>query len=224
MTTAKSKETHSTYDKVFSSLFSVQGDRSNEKYQVALNKLGLGVLVDFRSIEENCSEVLQAEGGGLKRGPESSFVVDVPGKGDCWLIALLTPILGFKIAANDERGIIKHIRLRLSEIVVENATSFEDVFEGRQEELLQWSKKVKSPGTWGGDTEMEIFSRITGLVIHVLNCEHPNLEGLRHFLPRRLHDESAEDSWSASVVVEYGFRHYKAVIPSRFLVIILFMY
>ena len=34
MTMAKSKETHSTYDKVFSSLFSVQGDRSNEKYKV----------------------------------------------------------------------------------------------------------------------------------------------------------------------------------------------
>ena len=67
MTMAKSKETHSTYDKVFSSLFSVQGDRSNEKYKVAQDKLGLGVLVDFRSIEENCIEVLQAEGKGLER-------------------------------------------------------------------------------------------------------------------------------------------------------------
>ena len=38
MTMAKSKETHSTYDKVFSSLFSVQGDRSNEKYKVAQDK------------------------------------------------------------------------------------------------------------------------------------------------------------------------------------------
>ena len=62
MTMAKSEETPSTYDKVFRSLFSVQGDRSNEKYKVAQDKLGLGVLVDFRTIEENCEQSSAARG------------------------------------------------------------------------------------------------------------------------------------------------------------------
>ena len=120
---------HSIYDKKFSSLICVVGPESNVKYLNALSLLGLDNLVKFNSVEHNCDRILIKTGlSSLQRGPEDSFIVDVPALGDCWLIALLAPLLGFIISEKDEFDIISFTRKRLSELVLEDSSKYQDIF------------------------------------------------------------------------------------------------
>ena len=203
--------------KDFSSLFSVEGSRGNELYKEALMKFGLRILVDFASVEENCKKVLRSEGvGSLVRGPEHSYVIDVPGKGDCWLIAMLTPLLGFVIDERDEFKIVSHVRERLSDYVLEEPDKFVDIFDKKMDGLMVWARNVKNVGVWGGVTEMEVFARITGICVHIVNIEHKSIQPLTHILPPPDPSVPVEDSWGVSVVVEYGYSHYKCIIPTKF--------
>ena len=167
--------------KDFSSLFTVNSDDCDDKYREALNILGLGVLIDFESVEENCSQVLKTS-SYVKDGPEGSVVVDVPPFGDCWLLALLAPLLGYVVKPKDDLGIVKHVREKLSKLVGERPEDFEDIFEDRRQGVLRWMETVKVPGTWGGDDEFEIFTRLTGIVVHVIDGEHQTVSSLSNQL------------------------------------------
>ena len=65
-------------------------------YKEAFNLLGLRMLTDFSTVELNCKELLLGLNDS-KDGPELSAIIDVPARGDCWLLALLAPILGFVV-------------------------------------------------------------------------------------------------------------------------------
>ena len=150
----------------------------------------------------------------LKRGRDNSFIVNVPGYGDCWLIVLLAPLVGFVIDGWDELGILKHVRETLSDYVLEDPEKFVGIFDKGRVGLMKWAEEVKCMGKYGGDTEFSVFTKITGISVHVLNCEQKSFQPLTHFLPRR--DDSTileETFFGVSVVLEYGYSHYKAVIP-----------
>ena len=84
-------------NRTFSSLFPVRGEKTNEVYEPAIAHFGLDT--EFVSISSNLIQLRKDCGGKLKRlkGPEDSCILDVPGKGDCWAIALLAKIIGFVI-------------------------------------------------------------------------------------------------------------------------------
>ena len=159
----------------FSSLFSVESEKSDLRYQEALNVLGLNVLVDFSSVKDNCAKIIKNANSNVKAGPEGSCIVDVPAKGDCWLLALLAPLLGYVVTPKDELGVVKHVRERMRDLVGERPGDFEDIFEDRLEGVMKWLKSVVHLGTWGGDDEFEIFTRITGVVIHVIDSDHDSV-------------------------------------------------
>ena len=143
------KDIHTTRDKHFSSLFSLKGPKSDYLYRKALAKLGLENIVDFVSVEENCARVLKSTDveNLLPGGPEGSYIVDVPGKGDCWLIALLSPMLGFVINEGDYR-IINSVRQKMSDLVLEEPEKFAHIFKDGMAGLRLWSKEVKTQGKW----------------------------------------------------------------------------
>ena len=121
-----------TFRKHFSSLFSVEGARSNELYRQAVLLLGLEALLDLDvlTVEKNCSKILIKSGfGKLKTGPENSYIINVPAEGNCWLIAILAPLIGFVVDERDELGIVQHVRETLSEIVLEDPENFSNLFE-----------------------------------------------------------------------------------------------
>ena len=201
--------------KKFSSLFSVKNSFSDSKYLRALKALGLKEAESFKSIEQNVDRILKVNSVVNDIGPEDSVIVDVPGKGDCWLIAFLSPLLGYIVSEADEGRVIDHVRKKLSETVKNDPEKFEDIFEGGNEGLMKWVEGVRKPKSWGGDDEFEVLARVTGLCIHVLNREAPNMEGVRHFLPICPEGINEEDFWASSIVMEYGFSHYRAVLPRR---------
>jgi hypothetical protein len=129
----------------------------------------------------------------FQKGPSGSIIVNVPAKGDCWLIALSAPIIGFVIDKTNKLGIIRRVRNRLSQIVTKDPDTFENIFEGGKDELERWGKKIKqwrpesSLSKWGGDEEFEIFVRITGICVHVLNSDFNEVSPpVSHFLPRAI--------------------------------------
>ena len=205
----------SAFNKEFSTLFSVKGDQTNQKYKQAFKILGLEILGEFSTIEQNLAKLLEESAISRYKGPENSIIIDVPGQGDCWLSSFLAPLLGYVVAETDVSGIIKRVRNNLSEIVLSDSVKYEDVFEDGLQGLLEWAEKVKQPKVWGGDTEYEVLTRATGLAIHVLNCESPTMERVRHFLPRCPSGIPEAELWGTSVVVQFGYGHYMAVIPSK---------
>ena len=154
---------HRTYNKVFSSLFSVDSPKSDETYREALAILGLDNIINFSSVSDSCRKLLRkVRASNLEKLPDGNYLVDVPGLGDCWVVALLAPLIGFVIDENDELGIVKHFRERLSNEVSADPTKFEDLFENRRRDLDEWVEEIKRPRKWGGSTEFEIFARLTG--------------------------------------------------------------
>ena len=102
---------HRTYNKVFSSLFSVDSPKSDETYREALAILGLDNIINFSSVSDSCRKVLRkVRASNLEKLPDGNYLVDVPGLGDCWVVALLAPLIGFVIDKNDELRIVKHFR------------------------------------------------------------------------------------------------------------------
>ena len=206
---------HST-SKTFSSLFSVDGGRSAKLYENALAHFGLSGIVNFESVIKNCERLRIRFGRHIcDQGLEESCIFDVPAQGDCWIIALFAPLLGFIVTDNDDLGIVKQVREVLSESVLEDVEKFKGIFENGREGAIDWAAKVKRNHSWGGDTEFEIFARITGIAIHVINRQFPEVQGTTHFLPRCPDGVPEEIYWGASIVLEYGFGHYRAVIPRR---------
>ena len=118
---------------------------------------------------------LESANSNVQVGPEESCIVDFPAKGDCWLLALLAPLLGYVVTPKDELGVVKHVRERMRDIVGERPGDFEDIFEDRLEGVMKWMKSVVPLGTWGGDDEFEIFTRITGMVVHVIDSERKSV-------------------------------------------------
>ena len=137
--------------------------------------------------------------------------MDVPGKGDCWLTSLLAPLLGKIIDVADSEGIIRKVRRSMSDHVRSNPEKYENIFYNGREELEAWAIQVTEwqpehhHAKWGGDTEYEVFTRITGICVHVLQREDPERKGLQpvtHFLPRlKVGSGSEAEQWNVSCVV-----------------------
>ena len=205
---------HSTYDKCFSSLFSIPNRRNNAKFRAAVRILGLGEFVEFESLEDSCSRILR---GAAKKfyKQDRTVILDVAGRGYCWLIALLVPILGFIPEAEDD-NILTVVREKMSAAVLQKPDDFKDIFGKGVEGLHTWAENVKKPRTWGGDTEFEVFVRMTGISVHVMNCEFPDVQAVTHFMVRCPKDKDMADLWTSSNVLEFGYSHYKAVVPTRY--------
>ena len=99
-------------NKLFSSLFSVKGRNSDEKYRRAINMLGLSKYTNFVSCDENYKKLFSIQksnrrkcrGDYLHNETENPVLLDVPGSGDCWLSAILAPLLGFVVDRRDSLG------------------------------------------------------------------------------------------------------------------------
>ena len=65
-------------------------------------------------------------------GIDRAKVIDVPGRGDCAFLALLSPLLGFIPDKRDSLGIVKRFRKKLSDLVLEKPENFDHIFGGRK--------------------------------------------------------------------------------------------
>ena len=205
---------HQVANRKFSSLFSVQGGNTDQIISSALKILGLEE-IKFTSLDDNLEKLRR--GGNMSpllRGPEGSLILNVPGFGDCWLVSVLAPLVGKVIDKTDSEGIIRKTRKRMSEMVLSNAEKFVSIFGGRFQELETWAAMVKQwqpahhLSKWGGDTEFEVFTRLTGICVHVLQKEDkPGMcnQPVTHFLPRLREKTGTEaEQWSVSCVVMYS--------------------
>ena len=82
-------------NKKFSTLFSTKAVIVNQIFNAAVKNLNLPT--SFCSIEENYKEILRNNTSLPIAGPENSKIFSVPGNGDCCIIALLAPLLGYII-------------------------------------------------------------------------------------------------------------------------------
>ena len=109
----------------------------------------------------------------------------------------------------------------MSQIVSNEPEKFVNIFGGGKTELEDLTNKIRkwSPQSsmekWGGATEFEIFTRITGICVHVIIKEKQQIEPpVQHFLPRSIPKVKWEDEdWTVSVVVAYGYGHYEVLVP-----------
>ena len=70
--------------------------------------------------------------------------MDVPPQGDCWLLTILAPLLGYIVIEEaDQRNIIPTVRRRMSKIVLTVPNQFLHLFGGNKQELEDWTKKIK---------------------------------------------------------------------------------
>ena len=229
---ARSRWIHRVNDKRFSSIFTKKGKSTNDKYRHALHTLGLSGKVQFTSVEDNLEKLRKSDTAlrqhraplsKLLSGPyQGSVLVDVPPQGDCWLLTILAPLLGYTVIEEaDQRNIIPTVRRRMSEIVLTVPNQFLHLFGGNQQELEDWTKKIKkwspkfSREKWGGTTEFEIFAQITGICVHVINKENQSFEPtVQHLVPRTFPRKSwMDEDWTVSVVVVYGYEHYQVLVP-----------
>merc|ERR1712112_188990 len=222
-------------NKRFSTIFTKKGKATNDRYLTALDTLGLrGKVnkVNYTSVEDNiaklrnCDNALRrrtAQMSKLLSGPyQGSVLVDVPPKGDCWLIAILAQPLGFIVESDqDTSKIIPLVRKRMSEIVLAEPQKYLHIFGDNKQDLEAWANKIKrwSPKSslekWGGATEFKIFAQITGICVHVINKETYDVEPpVQHFLPRSFPRVNwQQEDWTVSVVVVFGDEHYQVLVP-----------
>ena len=212
-------------NKLFSTLFSVKGPGSNEKYKAALVALGLShYLQSFVSVEDNYTKLLAIQEANwrtrrktIKGKPGDSVTLNVPGRGDCWLIAILAPLLGFVVDGSDSCGILSRVRSRLCKAVETDVKKYENIFLG-EKDRDRWCKQVVTSREWDGDDAFEVFSRLTEICIHTISLDHTreaSIERVRHYLPRKHGAVSTSADWETSVVVQFGGGHYKVVIPTK---------
>ena len=188
----RSKWIHRVNDKKFSSIFTKKGKGTNAKYRSALTQLGLSTKY-FKSVEDNHQKLRKSDFAvrqhktplsQLLTGPYRGCVlVDVPAEGDCWLLTLLAPLLGYVVTEDTEqRNIIPTVRRRMSEIVLAVPEQFIHLFGGNLQDLEDWAGKIQkwspesSRDKWGGTQEFVIFAQITGICVHVINRENQRLE------------------------------------------------
>merc|ERR1712112_119205 len=222
-------------NKRFSTIFTKKGKATNDRYLTALDTLGLrGKVnkVNYTSVEDNiaklrkCDNALRrrtAQMSKLLSGPyQGSVLVDVPPKGDCWLIAILAQLLGFIVESDqDTSKIIPLVRKRMSEIVLAEPQKYLHIFGDNKQDLEAWANKIKrwspksSLAKWGGATEFKIFAQITGICVHVINKETYDVEPpVQHFLPRSFPRVNwQQEDWTVSVVVVFGDEHYQVLVP-----------
>ena len=204
----RSELIHRVNDKKFSSIFSKKGKGTNQKYRAALTQLGLSG--KFKSAEDNYQKLRKSENAvqqdttplsPLLTGPYRGCVlVDVPPEGDCWLLALLAPLLGYVVTEDrDQQNIIPTVRRRMAEIVLTASKQFLHLFGDNQKELETWAEKIQrwSPGDsqekWGGTHEFAIFTQITGICVHVINRENQRWEpAVQHLVPRSFQENVME--------------------------------
>ena len=158
----RSEWIHRVNDKRFSSIFTKKGKATNDKYRHALSTLGLSGK-HFKSVEDN-HEKLRNSDFALRRhrGPLSellsgpykgSVLVDVPAQGDCWLLTLLAPLLGYIVMEEaDQRNIIPTVRRRMSEIVLAVPEQFVHLFGGNIQDLEDWAEKIQK---WSPESSRE---------------------------------------------------------------------
>jgi hypothetical protein len=200
----------------FSSLFGVKSAKANDLFKNALNIFKLEEEMSFASVEDNY-EKLRTEEIWIKKelkGPEDSIIVNVPGKGDCWLIALLAPLLGY---VEERQDVIRRVRKTLSSLVMAEPNRFRRIFQ-TMKDLKIWCEKVKRPKEWEGTDAFEVFTEATGIAVHVINMDRPEIERLQHHLPKWSRGRSLDDmkeDWEASIVLTYGESHYMAVAPKN---------
>ena len=219
----------------FSSLFTVNSEETDTKFNAALKMFHLQDIVKVVNVERNL-EKLRKNGLISKAwknftGPEGSVVVDVPGKGDCWLAAIFSLVLGEIPDVADPKHIVRTVRRWFVEIVKADWNKFSPIFDGKREDMESWASIMLTPWTsahnrwkYGGSKEFEIFARATGICVHVLRKPPSKskysqrvtagfIPPVTHHLPVDLDKETRK--WNVSVVVAYDseWEHYSVVIP-----------
>ena len=121
--------------------FPVNNEKSKRLFQNAIQVLSLENFVEFESIEENCKTLLESNNPDREIGPEGSKVINVPGRGDCWLIAYLAPILGFIVRGDKQDRILQNVRRNFSSEVLNNPKKYKHIF-GSKEGLENWCRTV----------------------------------------------------------------------------------
>ena len=95
---------HRVTDKSFDTLFSKKGKNTDDKYQKALEILGLSNIVKFSSCEENLLNLCKKDKSSpFVCEPAGSVIISVPAKGDCWLTSILALLVGFIVDERDEK-------------------------------------------------------------------------------------------------------------------------
>ena len=102
--------------------------------------------MQFTSVEDNLEKLRKSDNAlqqhraplsKLLSGPyQGSVLVDVPPEGDCWLLSVLAPLLGYIVVKEaDKRTIIPTVRSRMSKIVLTDPNQFLHLLGGNQQEL-----------------------------------------------------------------------------------------
>ena len=73
----------------------------------------------------------------------------------------------YSIYFQDRLGIINRFRKQISNLVMDDPESYRDIFEDEEDEKKWWGL-FRQMGTWDGSVLFDIFSRITGIAVHVV--------------------------------------------------------
>ena len=196
--------------KTFSSVFPVNNESSRRLFQNTIKVLGLENFVKFESIEENCKTLIQNNTPDRETGPEGSKVINVPGKGDCWLIAYLAPLLGFIVRGERHEKILQTVRTNLSIEVLKNPEKYKHIFASKQG-LEEWCCTVSKMREWDGDDAFSVLVELTRICIHVISTDFTSCQAVRSYTPRGTEGRD----WETSIAVVYGSGHYRALIPVK---------
>ena len=196
--------------KTFSSIFSVDSEISDKKFRCAIEMFGLQKYVDFKSVRDNYSKLLnnpRTLPGVLSNKLEKAKVVDVPGYGDCCPMSILTALLGFVPDAGDGEKIVVTFREGIGRFVLKNPEQYVGIFQDGMKGLKEWCKEVVVPKTWDGDELFAVFARLTGIVVHATQSEMDWERSVISHLP-------LDGTLTTSIVVRFtGGNHFQCVVP-----------
>ena len=207
---------------VFTSYFPVDSPAVNARIQEACELLNIAKYRKVKTIRQACERVLRERTDHImngESGPDGSFIVDVPGDGNCLfhslcclLLGQVPPLEAVQAARNAMVDAILREPFTLGRVL-----SFRGSgellrvkgIERRYKDLQSWAKAMRKMGTWGDSSFIQMFSDYTGVIVHTYSTEFSNVQSITNFVPHSQERRMTE----CQIVVAYDSYHYQVVVP-----------
>ena len=209
---------------VFTSYFSVDSPAVNARIQEATELLNIDKYRKVKTIRQACERVLRVRTDHImdgESGPEGSFIVDVPGDGNCLfhslcclLLGRVPPLEAVQAARNAMVDAILREPFTLGRVLSFRGSGEllrVQGIERRYKDLQSWAKAMRTMGTWGDSSFIQMFSDYTGITVHTYSNEFPNVQPITHFVPHSHERRMTE----CQLVVAYDSYHYQVVVPNQ---------
>ena len=208
---------------VFSSYFAVNNPAVNARIQEATELLNIAEYRKVKTIRQACARVLRERTDHImdgESGPEGSFIVDVPGDGNCLfhslcclLLGRVPPLEAVQAARNAMVDAILRAPKTLGRVLSfrgDGELLRVKGLERRFKDLQSWAKAMRKMGTWGDSSFIQMFSDYTGIIVHTYSNEFPNVQGTTNFVPH----SPERRMYECQIVVAYDRYHYQVIVPA----------